>query len=126
MRIFVAPFGVCLALLAGCSGFAGPDEPLFEGRDFRVEAATRTDPLILQFLLEVRVNPRRFAVTTLTIDGETWSSSSGRMFCQEWCDLEVFLAPASNWNPGEHRAVVLMVDAEGNIAADLAVMFTVN
>jgi hypothetical protein len=128
VRISIIPYVLCLALLTACGdGPADPAEALFEGRDFRVEDATATDPRTVRFLLELRVNPPRFAVTTLTIDGELWSSRSATLFCEDWCDLEVFSTPASSFaNLGEHRAVVLVVDAENNIAANLTAMFTVN
>ncbi len=129
MRRAILLYAVCVALLAGCGdgGLAVPSESVFEGRNFRVEPATSTGTETIRFMLELRINPGRLIFTTLDVDGEPMLTPSFPKVCTDWCDTEMFSTTAALFgNLGEHRAVILVVDAQNNIAASLSATFTVN
>ncbi len=129
MRRAIIPYAVCVALLAGCieGGSTGPGESLFEGRNFRVEPATSTGTETIRFMLELRINPGRLIFTTLEVDGELLFTPASTKVCPDWCDTVMFSTTAEFFgNLGEHRAAILVIDAENNIAASLSATFTVN
>ena len=120
---------VCIALLAGCSdsGSTGSSESVFEGRNFRIEPATATETTTIRFMLELRIVPERLIFTTLSVDGNLLLTPSSTKVCPDWCDTVMFSTTAGSlFNEGAHRAVILVIDAQNNIAADLTAMFTVN
>lgn len=129
MRRAILPYAVCVALLAGCSDGGPTDQTVgvFEGRNFRVEPATSTGTETIRFMLELRIDPERLIFTTLAVDGELLLTPSTTKVCPDWCDTVMFTATAESFsNLGEHRAVILVVDAQNNTAADLIAVFTVN
>ena len=129
MRRTIFPYAVCVALLAGCSDSGPTDQTVavFEGRNFRVEPATSTGTTTIRFMLELRIDPERLIFTNLTVDGELLLTPSTTKVCPDWCDTEMFSTTAESFpNLGAHRAVILVVDGQNNVAANLSAMFTVN
>lgn len=129
MRRAILRYAVCVALLPGC-GDSGPTdqtEAVFEGRNFRVEPATSAGTETIRFMLELRIDPGRLIFTTLEVDGEPLLTPSSNKVCPDWCDTEMFSTTAESlFNLGAHRATILVVDAQNNIAANLDATFTVN
>ncbi len=129
MRRSIFPYAVCVALVAGCSDGGPTDQTVavFEGRNFRVEPATSTGTETIRFMLELRINPERLIITDLSVDGDLLLTPSSIKVCPDWCDTEMFSTTAESlFNLGAHRAVILVVDAQNNTAANLSATFTVN
>ncbi len=129
MRRAILPYAMCVAVLTGCSDGGPTDQTVavFEGRNFRVDPATSTGTETIRFMLELRIDPERLIFTTLAVDGELLLTTSSTKVCPDWCDTVMFSTTAERFaNLGAHRAVILVVDAQNNTAANLSAMFTVN